>query len=121
MPDGSALLSARPSQGVCTTPTARQVSCRLGPLGAGSTATVVLNLRATATSGTIAYDMPYTWPNFSVLPLGSTVVGTAPDPSYQNNGSLALMSVDVQKPPRKAIPVCKKGQESTKKHPCRRR
>jgi uncharacterized repeat protein (TIGR01451 family) len=78
MAQGLSLVSAKPSQGFCST-TGGQVSCNLGSLAAGGSAQILVTANVTATSGCITNT--------------STVTGDAKDPTADNNKDSAAVCV----------------------------
>jgi uncharacterized repeat protein (TIGR01451 family) len=104
VPPGTSLLSATPSSGSCLAVTPVRVSCDLGALAAGASASVALRLRVTSAPGTI------TTGHAGFYPLGPYVVGTVHDPSLANNEATWGAKV--------VLPLCKPHHRSTAKHPC---
>jgi hypothetical protein len=127
VPAGTELVSSAASAGSCMTVQPVRVSCDLGAMAAGATATVTLQLRATGDVGSTITTVRHGY-----WPLGPLVIATVHDPNTANNESGWTVNVTAPpkpapkpgpkpKPHKKPPPKCKPRQHSTKKHPCRRR
>jgi uncharacterized repeat protein (TIGR01451 family) len=106
VPAGTSLLSATPSSGSCLTVTPIRVSCDLGALAAGASASVALRLRVMSSPGTI------TTGHAGFYPLGPYAVGTVHDAALANNEATWGAKV--------VVPLCKPHHRSTTKHPCQK-
>jgi uncharacterized repeat protein (TIGR01451 family) len=88
-PPGTTFASISASQGTCVTPAAGQsgpVSCTLGTIPAGGSATILLTLNVTATSGqSVSYE--------------TTVTSSSSDPNQANNTATRSVMVQVTTPP----------------------
>jgi uncharacterized repeat protein (TIGR01451 family) len=104
VPPGTELVSATPSSGSCLTVTPVRVSCDLGAVAAGGSASVALRLRVTMGTGTI------TTGHSGFYPYGPYAVGTVHDPALANNEATWGAKV--------VLPTCKPHHHSTTKHPC---
>jgi uncharacterized repeat protein (TIGR01451 family) len=95
LPAGLALISATPSQGTCTA--ANPVSCNLGAIANGESATIALSTQVTATSGTITNSATVTstegdsdTSSASPIPVGAAQVEPIPTMSQW---ALMMMAV----------------------------